>query len=126
MEKMPSRWEPVIGMIKAANAQQLHDYWQKVAAHWNDLLAAGKIKSFSTPAALALSPARLQANRQKLQSADLPGARDALEIAIATEGFSRDTFESAFVLLDQLKGAASLSVQVTDWRTQLPQKSSWL
>ena len=110
MEKMPSRWEPVIGIVKAANAQQLHDYWQKVAAHWNDLQVAGKIKSFSTPAALALSPARLQTNRQKLQTANLPGARDALEAAIAAEGFSRDTFESAFVLLDQLRGAADPSV----------------
>jgi uncharacterized protein len=125
MEKMPSRWEPVIGIVRTVNAQQLHDYWQKVAAHWNDLLAAGKIKSFSTPAALALSPQRLQTNRQKLQTADLAGARAALEAAIATEGFSRDTFESAFVLLDQLQGAASLSVQLPDWRSQLPQKSSW-
>jgi predicted RND superfamily exporter protein len=125
MEKMPSRWEPVIGIVQAVNAQQLHDYWQKVAAHWDDLQAAGKIKSFSTPAALALSPQRLQTNRQKLQAADLPGARDALEAAIATEGFTRDTFESAFVLLDQMKGAAFLSVQLPDWRTQLPQKSSW-
>lgn len=125
MEKMPSRWEPVIGIVQAVNAQQLHDYWQKVAAHWNDLQAAGKIKSFSTPAALALSPQRLQTNRQKLQTADLPAARDALEAAIATEDFSRDTFESAFVLLDQLQGAATLSAQLPDWRTQLPEKSSW-
>jgi predicted exporter len=93
--------------------------------HWNDLLLAGKIKSFSTPAALALSPQRLQANRQKLQTADLRAPRDALEAAIATEGFSRDTFESAFALLDQLQGASFLSVQLPDWRTQLPQESSW-
>jgi uncharacterized protein len=125
MEKMPSRWEPVIGIVQAVNAQQLHDYWQKVAAHWDDLLAAGKIKSFSTPAALALSPERLQANRQKLQTADLTAARDALEGAIATEGFNRDTFESAFALLDELKGATFLSVHLPDWRTLLPQKSGW-
>lgn len=125
MEKMPSRWEPVIGIVKAANAQQLHDYWQKVAAHWNDLQVAGKIKSFSTPAALALSPARLQTNRQKLQTANLTAARDALEAAIAAEGFNRDTFESAFVLLDQLHDAADPSVQLPDWRTKLPQESGW-
>jgi uncharacterized protein len=125
MEKMPSRWEPVIGIVKAANAQQLHGYWQKVAAHWNDLLTAGKIKSFSTPAALALSPERAGTNRQKLQAADIAGARAALEAATATEGFSRDTFESAFLLLDQLKEAANPSIQLPDWRTQLPQKSSW-
>ncbi len=54
MRKMPTRWEPVIGIVRAADAQQLHDSWQKVAGHWSDLQAAGKIKSFSTPAALAL------------------------------------------------------------------------
>ena len=125
ISKMPSRWEPVIGIVKAANPQQLHDYWQKVAAHWDTVLAAGKIKSFSTPAALALSPERLQTNRQKLQTADLPAARDALEAAIVAEGFSRATFESAFVLLDQLKGAADPSTPLPDWRTQLPQESAW-
>jgi predicted RND superfamily exporter protein len=125
MEKMPSRWEPVIGMVKAANAQQLHDYWQKVAAHWNDLQTAGKIKSFSTPAALAMSPQRLQTNRQKLQTADLRGARAALEAAVAAEGFSPDTFDSAFTLLDQLQGASFLSLQLPDWRTLLREKSSW-
>ena len=109
MEKMPSRWEPVIGIVKAADAQQLHDYWQKVAAQWNELQVAGKIKSFSTPAALALSPARLQANRQKLQATDFAAAHGALEAAIATEGFSRETFDSAFVLLDQLRSAADPS-----------------
>lgn len=125
MEKMPSRWEPVIGMVKAANEQQLHDYWQKVAAAWNALQVAGKIKGFSTPAALAMSPQRTQTNRQRLQTADLSGARNALEAAVAAEGFSADTFDSAFVLLDQLRGASFLSVQLPDWRTQLPQKSSW-
>src|ERR1043166_802626 len=125
MEKMPSRWEPVIGMVKAANAQQLHDYWQKGAAHWNDLQVAGKIKGFSTPAALALSPQRTQRNREKLQTANLRGSRAALEAAVAAEGFSADTFDSAFVLLDQLQGASFMSVQLPDWRTELPQKSSW-
>ena len=66
MEKMPSRWEPVIGMVQAADAQKLHDYWQKVAAHWNDLLGRRQDQGFSTPAALALSPERLQANRQEI------------------------------------------------------------
>jgi predicted RND superfamily exporter protein len=125
MEKMPSRWEPVIGIVKASDPQQLHDYWQKVAAHWDDVLAAGKIKSFSTPAALALSPRRLQTNREKLRTLDVVATRSALEAAIAAEGFSRETFESAFVLLDQLSSAATLPGNLPDWRTQLPQKSSW-
>src|SRR3954462_7601127 len=103
MEKMPTRWEPVIGMVKADNAQQLHDYWQKVEPRWRDLQAAGKIKGFSTPAALALSPRRLEANREKLRGIDFAAAQQALEAALAAEGFSRETFESGFKLLDELK-----------------------
>src|SRR5256885_4486576 len=99
MEKMPTRWEPVIGMIKAEDAQQLHEYWQKVEPRWSALQAAGKIKGFFTPAALALSPQRLTINRQKLQTLNFAGAREALEAALAAEGFSRETFESGFTLL---------------------------
>src|SRR5216684_2623950 len=56
MHKMPTRWEPVLAIVCAPDAQTLHDDWQKIAAHWGRLQAAGKIKSFSTPAALCLSP----------------------------------------------------------------------
>src|SRR3954451_11955285 len=106
MEKMPTRWEPVIGMIKAENAEQLHDYWQKVELRWAALQASGKVKGFSTPAALALAPQRLELNRQKLQTINFPAVRDAVENALTAEGFSRETFESGFKLLDELKAAA--------------------
>jgi predicted RND superfamily exporter protein len=125
MGKMPVRWEPVIGMFKARDEQQMHDYWQRVAAHWAEVQKAGTIKSFSTPAALAMSPARAQENRRKLQSVKFPAAREALDAAITAEGFSRDSFSSAFSLLDQLQGAAYLSVKLPDWRTLLPPTSGW-
>jgi uncharacterized protein len=125
MEKMPTRWEPVIGMIKAGNAQELHDYWQKVEPRWSALQAAGRIKSFSTPAALALSPQRLDSNRQKLRAADFPAARTAVEAALIAEGFNRETFESGFTLLDQLKAAADPLTSLPDWRQALPQTSGW-
>src|SRR5256714_3135472 len=96
MEKMPTRWEPVIGMVKADNAQQLHDYWQKVEPRWSALPAAGKIKGFSTPAALALSPRRLEANRQKLQALGFPAARQALGKALAAGGVSPGAFAPRF------------------------------
>jgi predicted RND superfamily exporter protein len=125
MEKMPTRWEPVIGMVKAENAQALHDYWQKVEPRWRDLQNAGKIKNFSTPAALALSPRRLVVNREKLRALDFGGARQALEAALTTEGFSRETFESGFKLLDELKAAADPATRLPDWRDVLPQTSGW-
>ncbi|MEP6698910.1 MAG: MMPL family transporter [Verrucomicrobiota bacterium] len=125
MAKMPARWEPVIGVVRSANAQEMHDYWQKVSAHWSELQAAGKIKSFSTPAALALSPERLQRNRQSLPNVDFAAARTGLEAGIAAEGFSRETFSSAFTLLDQMQAATSPGFALPDWRTALPPASSW-
>lgn len=125
MEKMPTRWEPVIGMIKADNPEQLHDYWQKIEPRWSQLQASGKIKGFSTPAALALSPRRLDVNRQKLNTVDLAAARQALEAALTAEGFSPETFAPGFKLLDELKTAADPAGRLPDWREMLPQTSGW-
>ncbi|HEV8185560.1 MAG TPA: MMPL family transporter [Chthoniobacterales bacterium] len=125
MAKMPTRWEPAIGIIRANNAQDLHEYWQKIAAHWAELQKQGKIRSFSTPAALALSPARAEANRAKLPAIDFPTARQALDAAIAEEGFRPETFASGFTVLDNLAKTAASGVPVPDWRSLLPKSSSW-
>ncbi len=125
MAKMPARWEPAIGMVRADDPQQLHDYWQKLSAHWAELQAAGKIKGFSTPAALALSPARLAQNRAALHSLDFNRIRQALETSVAAEGFSPETFASGFTLLEQLERVAEPSAAVPDWRSLLPKSSSW-
>ncbi len=125
MEKMPMRWEPALGIVQAASAQELHDDWQKIAAHWSELQSAGKIKGFSTPAALALSPQRVETNREKLRAVDFGATRQSLESAIATEGFSAETFASAFTLLDDLARVAPANATVPDWRRLLPTTSSW-
>ncbi|MDQ6623659.1 MAG: MMPL family transporter, partial [Verrucomicrobiota bacterium] len=125
MEKMPTRWEPAIGIVRAPDAQQLHDDWQKIAAHWTDLQEAGKIKGFSTPAALALSPSRLTTNRAKLHSLDFPAIKSALASAIAQEGFNAETFASGSTLLDQLAGLTNPATPIPDWRSLLPPTSSW-
>ena len=125
MDKMPSRWEPAIAIVRSENQQQLHDYWQKVAAHWAQVQESGQIKSFSTPAALALSPERLSSNRDKLRTIDFAASRQALEGAIAQEGFSPETFASGLTLLDELARVAKPGTVVPDWRTLLPKSSSW-
>ncbi len=122
---MPTRWEPAIGIVRATNAQQLHDYWQKLAAHWSNLQAAGKIKNFSTPAALALSPSRLETNRAKLNAVDFAATRTALQAAVNEEGFSAETFTSGFTLLDHVARVAQPNAPIPDWRSLLPNKSSW-
>src|SRR5881398_89467 len=125
MHKMPVRWEPVLAIVRATNPQELHDYWQKISAHWRELQAAGKIKGFSTPAALCTSPNWMQANRRKLSTINFQAARETLEQTVDTEGFSRDSFAPAFALLDDLQHFTDPNVPLPDWRTQLPQSSSW-
>jgi predicted RND superfamily exporter protein len=125
MHKMPVRWEPVLAIARATNPQKLHDDWQKISAHWRQLQASGKIKGFSTPAALCISPNWMQANRQHLSAINLQATRETLEQTLDAEGFSRDSFVPAFKLLDDLQHVVDPNVPLPDWRTQLPQSSSW-
>lgn len=125
MQKMPVRWEPVLGIVQATNEQQLHDYWQKLATHWAELQRAGKIKSFSTPSALALSPRDMERNRAQLGAIDFSAARQALQKSLTQNRFSAAAFASAFQLLDELQAATATNFKIPDWRTQLPPTSSW-
>jgi len=125
MHEMPVRWEPVLAIVQAADPQELHDYWQKIVAHWRELQAAGKIKGFSTPAALCPSPNWMQTNRRQLSAINFPVARETLEQTLDTEGFSRDSFTPAFTLLDDLQHLTNPDVPLPNWRAQLPQSSSW-
>ena len=125
MHKMPVRWEPVLAIVRATNQQELHDYWQKISAHWRQLQSAGKIKGFSTPAALCISPSWMQANRRHLSTINFQAARETLEQTLDAEGFSGDSFAPAFKLLDDLQHVADPNAPLPDWRTQLPQSSSW-
>jgi uncharacterized protein len=125
MHTMPVRWEPVLAIVRAENPQELHDYWQKIVAHWRELQAAGKIKGFSTPAALCLSPDWMETNRRQLSPINFPAARETLEQTLDAEGFSRDSFAPAFTLLDDLQRLTDLNVALPNWRDQLPKSSSW-
>ena len=125
MKKMPVRWEPVLAILRGTNSQELHDYWRKISAHWQELQAAGKIKAFTTPAALCPSPIWMQRNRERLRSINFQEAHEALTQTLEAEGFSVEAFGPAFVLLDELQRIANPSVPLPNWRTQLPESSSW-
>src|SRR6266566_9330774 len=125
MEKMPARWEPVLAIVQAGGAEELHDDWQKISAHWAALQEAGKIKGFSTPAPLCLSPIWMEKNRERLRGVNLPTARQTLEETLSAEGFSPDSFAPAFKLLDDLQAVLDPRATLPDWRTQLPKSSSW-
>src|SRR5256885_2177951 len=85
MEKMPTRWEPVLAIVHARGAQELHDDWQRITAHWAELQQAGKIKGFSTPAALCLSPMWMGKNRERLGKVNFVSARQTLDEALTGE-----------------------------------------
>jgi len=125
MEKMPVRWEPVLGIVRAANEQQLHDFWKTLSAHWAEMQGRGRIKGFSTPSALALSPRDMQRNREQLARIDFTAARTALENALTENHFSVSAFASAFQFLDQLRAATASNFALPSWRTQLPPSSAW-
>jgi uncharacterized protein len=125
MQKMPVRWEPVLGIVRASNEQQLHDSWKAISQHWAELQHAAKIKSFSTPNALALSPREMERNRQKLASINFDAARTALENALTQNRFNPGAFASAFELLNHLQAAAAPDYKIPSWRTQLPPGSVW-
>jgi predicted RND superfamily exporter protein len=125
MSKMPARWEPVLAIVHAPDEQRLHDDWKKIAAHWRELEGAGKIKNFSTPLPLVLSPLAIRQNQERLRGIDFDAARRTLEETLDAEGFSRDSFASAFKLLDNLQSAAEPNAPLPNWREQLSKSSSW-
>ena len=125
MSKMPTRWEPVLAIVRGHDAQELHDNWQKLSKHWSELQAAGKIKGFSTPAALTLSPSTIQTNREQLRTIDFNAVRQTFQQALDREGFSRDEFAAGFKLLDDLQTIVDPTTPLPDWRTRLPKSSSW-
>jgi predicted RND superfamily exporter protein len=125
MSNMPLRWEPVLAIVRAPDAQRLHDDWKKIAAHWSELQAAGKIKSFSTPVALTLSPMSIQHNRERLRAIDFQSVRRTMGETLDAEGFSPDSFSSAYKLLDDLQSVADPNARLPNWRDKLPESSSW-
>ena len=125
MQKMQVRWEPVLTIVRGANQQQLHDYWQKISVHWRELQAVGKVKGFSTPAALCPSPIWMERNRETLRAINFQAAHEILTQTLEAEGFSVDAFAPAFTLLEDLQRVSDPSAPLPNWRTQLPKSSRW-
>src|SRR5436190_19256543 len=88
MHRMPVRWEPVLAIVRATNSQELHNYWQKISAHWRERQAAGKIKGFSTPTALCPSPIWMERNHEYLRRINFQAVHETLTETLESDGFS--------------------------------------
>ena len=123
--KMPVAAEPLILLVEARDAEEFHTRWASLQTAFNDLVARGRIKASASPAAFAVSPRQIENNAAKLAKLDLPAARAALTASLTSEGFSPDSFQSAFALLDALQAVAGGERALLDWRKALPENSSW-
>ena len=123
----PAAQEPLLVLVDAKDAESCHDAWTRVQAQWTALAAAGKIKSFRSPAPFVLSPDNARANLKQLDGVDLQAARDSYGKALAVEGFNAadPAFQNVYKLIDALDAARKSATPVTNWREILPASSSW-
>ena len=122
--KLAAAGEPVIVIVEARDAEDFHSRWNKLQSAWSPLVAQGRIKSATSPAAFASSPARVRNNAAKLSPARLAEARTAFAAALDREGMSKASFASAFTLLDALADIGRGESRALDWRHLLPEKSA--
>ena len=124
-EKISAASEPVALLVDSPDASTAHRSWTALEARLNELVAAGVLTSFSSPAALMLSPERLQRHRRMLKGIDLSASRQAFTRALEENGFESVAFESAFALFDELSRAAIGTEERIAFEGQLPKESSW-
>jgi len=86
----------VLAIVRAENSQELHDYWQKIVAHWHELPGGRKDQGLLLHSRCALSsPDWMETNRRQLSTINFPAAHETLEQTLDAEGFSRDSFAPA-------------------------------
>ncbi len=123
--KLTSAGEPVLAVVEAQDAEDFHERWTAAQRRWTALVSQGLLASVNSPAAFAISPRQVAANRPVLAALDLAGARTALEAAVEREGLSAASLRHAFVLLEALGRIAAGGEVPVDVRPALPPASPW-
>ncbi len=123
--KLPVVGEPMIVIVEARNAEDFHDRWTRLQAAWSPLVAEGRLRSATSPAAFAISPERVKTNTATLSPSRLAEARAAFTAALTREGMSAESFAPTYALLDALAAVRGGDTGPLDWRRTLPEKSAW-
>lgn len=126
-DRFPIAHDPVVVLVGAKTPDEFSRSWEILQTRWNKLVQEGKIKSFRSFGAFALSPSRMKNNISRLSSADIEAARTALSKSLKEEDFNADddAFKNSFVLLDGLEKVVNGHPPGGDWHGILPHSSSW-
>jgi uncharacterized protein len=123
-DQMRQESDPVTILVNATNQEEFHDRWERLSKRLEEARKAGQLKSVSTPLALALSPARIDENREMLKRLDFDKIEATVRESLERNGFEVDSFKNVFELLDRLKIEQS-QTGLPDWSKLFPPKSSW-
>ncbi len=123
-DKMRQESDPVTILVNAKNQDEFHDRWERISQQLEAAQKDGRLKSVSTPVALALSPARIQENREALKKLDFDKIKMVVRESLERNGFEADSFKNVFELLGRLQSEQS-GTGLPDWSKLFPSKSSW-
>ena len=125
-EKIPAAAEPIAVLVSAPDAESFHQRWATLDAHFQKLVEQGVLSSYSSPAALMLSPSRLAAHQAELRSqVDFGESAKAFAAALQEAGFKTESFDAAFALFDRLKATLGVAPSTLDLQSALPEGSAW-
>src|SRR3984893_13531954 len=123
-DKMRQESDPVTILVNAKDQEEFHDRWERLSQRLEAAQKEGQLKSVSTPVALALSPARVAANREALKKLDFDKIKAVVRESLERNGFQWDSFKNVFALLDELQSEQTMT-GLPDWSKLFPAKSSW-
>lgn len=127
----PGGLDSIMAIIEAPDAEGFSSAWAKADTAWRKLTEPGPdgaepmFKSMNTPAGLATSPARMQANAKKLAALDFAASKKSFDDALEANDFAPEGFAPTYGLLAAFREAAAGNLSVVEWRNNLPQTSAW-
>lgn len=125
-ENIPAASEPVVLLLDSKDAQTAHNHWQTLEARLQQLVKEGVLSNYSSPAALMLSPERMQRHREQLrQTLNIDESAAAFRAALEKAGFNAESFAPAFQFFDQLKTAVTSTSHVLQLEGTLSPGSAW-
>jgi predicted RND superfamily exporter protein len=123
-DEMRQESDPVTILVNAKDQEEFHDRWERLSQRLEEAQKDGRLKSVSTPVALAISPERIKENRETLKGLDFDKIKAVVRGSLDRNGFEVDSFKNVFELLDRLQSEQS-QTGLPDWSKLFPPKSSW-